>query len=263
AAGPGGGPHIRGFRQDGSPFLSFFPYDPRFSGGVNVAVGDVLGDETLEIITGAGSGGGPHVRVFSATGVLQTGFFAYAVGFTGGVNVAVANVDGIGKSEIVTGAGPGGGPHVRIFSGTGEPQGGFFPYDPAFTGGVDVAGGDLGPSVGDEIVTGAGAGGGPHIRVFEPDGSIISSFFAYNTGFTGGVRVATSNVDGSGLLEIVTGPGPGGGPHLRIFTSDGTVSGGGFLFDPSFTGGIDVAGHGDLLGASAYQQDATLRLQRF
>ncbi len=42
-------------------------YDPRFIGGVRVAAGDINGDATADIITGAATAGGPHVKVFNGT----------------------------------------------------------------------------------------------------------------------------------------------------------------------------------------------------
>ena len=118
---------------------NFFAYDEAFRGGARVASCDVTGDGVAEIITGAGPGGGPHVRVVSAssTGLVELGsFFAYARRFAGGVFVACGDVTGDGVAEIITGAGPGGGPHVRVFQilGGGVTElASFFAYAPAFT----------------------------------------------------------------------------------------------------------------------------------
>jgi hypothetical protein len=148
-----------------------------------------------EIVTGPGAGGGPHVKIFTALGgIVSDGFFAYPSTFAGGVSVAVGNLDNAGALDIVTGAGPGGGPHVRTFTASGSPLGdGFFAYDAGFFGGVNVAAGDLDGAGPDEIVTGAGPGGGPHVRSFRVNGAPLGpGFFPYDINFHGGVKVAMS-----------------------------------------------------------------------
>ena len=183
------------------------------------------------------------------------GFFAYDPEFPGGVNVAVGDVDGDGVAEIITGAGPGGGPHVRFWryvdGGFVEIfNHGFFAYDPAFPGGVNVAVGDVNGDGVADIVTGAGPGGGPHVRVFNfLDGQFTelggNGFFAYDPEFPGGVHVAAADLGGDGVAEIITGAGPGDGPHVRAFSLAGgvvTEVASFFAYDPAFPGGVFVAG---------------------
>jgi hypothetical protein len=232
-AGPGGGPHVRVLSLAGMTELAgFYAYAPFFGGGVFVACGDVSGDGLADIITGAGPGGGPHVRAFSLTGggISEiASFYAYDPVFGGGVRVAVADVNGDGLADIITGAGPFGGPHVRAFSlaGGGVTEiASFYAYDPAFAGGVFVAGGDLNGDGRAEIITGTTRAGGP-VRIFTVGGTghvaQVTSFFPYVPAFQGPVRVAAADVNGDGVADIVTGAGPGGGPHVQAFSLGGGV----------------------------------------
>jgi len=254
-AGPGGGPHVQAFNLSGFPTgISFMAYDPAFTGGVRVAACDVDHDGVPEIVTAAGPGGGPHVRVWKVNGTAVTlfaEFFAYAPSFSGGVFVACGDVDNDGFGEVITGTGAGGGPHVRVWrvgSGSVSELTGFMAYTPAFTGGVFVAAGDVAGDSHAAIITGAGAGGGPHVRVWSitANGAVaeVAGFLAYSPDFAGGVRVGVGNIDGSGKADIITGAGAGGGPHVRAFSLDSGLHevASFFAYAPTFIGGVFVGG---------------------
>src|SRR5262249_16539167 len=143
---------------------------------------------------------------------------AYNVSFTGGVQVAAGDINGDQHADIITGAGPGGGPHVQVFDGvTGQSIRSFFAYGSTFTGGVFVAAGDVnGDRKADIIIPGPGNGGSPHVKVFSgADNSLLTSFFALNSSATGGVRVAVADANGDGKAEVVAGSGPGSAPRTR------------------------------------------------
>jgi hypothetical protein len=310
-AGPGGGPHVKVYdgaaiesgvfdpaAPDAHLLKSFFAYADPFRGGVFVAVGDANGDGHEDIVTGAGPGGGPHVKAFNYADLSEIySFFAYDRSMASGVSVAAGNVGGdtgnppvhsFPSDEIVTGAGPGAGPDVRVFSvnlntdALLDQVGQFFAYDPSFRGGVNVATAvvtnnrDDQGFVYDDIVTGAGPGGGPHVEVWrlfngqgDPNVSLFTfvpaaSFFAYDVNFTGGVQVATTvaGSTSSNALSFITTPGPSGGSDVKIYGGLDYVAQFGtpadpfasqnvstytppvldefFAYDPSYTGGTFV-----------------------
>ena len=118
AAGAGGGPEVRIFNGDALTILrAFFAYDQSFSGGVSDATIDLSNDGILDLVAGAGAGGAPDVRVFDgATNAILSQWFAYPTDFTGGVFVAAGDIGNDGNIELVTGAGPGGGPVLSVWS---------------------------------------------------------------------------------------------------------------------------------------------------
>src|SRR5262249_24073945 len=68
------------------------------------------------------------------------------------------------------------------------------------------------------VATGADVGGGPVVRLFDAaTGATVAEFLAYDARFRGGVRVAVGDVTGDGVADIVTAPGPSGGPDVRIW----------------------------------------------
>ncbi len=270
--GPGAvfGPHVRGWKMvddtvTSMPQVNFFAYGT-LKYGVNVACGDVDGDGSDEIITGAGPGAvfGPHVRgwnydgsAVSAIGAIS--YFAYGTPKYG-VNVTLGDIDGDGYDEIITGAGPGTvyGPHVRGWNYDNSaiaaiPSVSFLAYS-TNQWGVNVACGDIDGDGIDEIVTGAGPGTvfGPHVRGWNVDGGQATpisqvSFFAFDT-TRWGVNVACGDFDGDGVDEIVAGPGPGSefATDVRAFNWDGSgavsqMESAYFrAFDPSVTYGSRV-----------------------
>jgi hypothetical protein len=141
-------------------------------------------------------------------------------------------------------------PEARIFNATtGEEEIRFPVLDGKFKGGVSVATGDVDGDGVDEIVVGAGPGGGPTVMVYEKDGRRVSNFMAYDANTKKGVSLAVGDMDGDLREEIWTVPMMGQA-HVRAFDGSGTplfTTKGFFAFPDWMKGGASLA-IGDVQG---------------
>ncbi len=202
----GGGPRVRVLSVANGQVATaadFFGMDdPAFRGGARVAVGDVNGDGTPDLVVAAGAGGGPRISILDGKSVISgsprhlTGdFFAFEPELRNGVYLSAGDLNGDGFADIVFGAGPGGGPRVMSVSGKALTR------------------------------------SGPAAALASP----LANAFVGDTNQRGGVRVAVKDTAGDGHAEVVAGSGGGG--ELQVL--DGSSLGRKSSLVPYVTSNLD------------------------
>ncbi len=241
--------------ETGATVFTITPYIG-FSGSIRVATGDFNSDNVPDIVTAPGAGSGSTgtimgIRVFDGQtglplpGTLGSGIRPFGNTYTGGIHVAVGDLNGDGRVDLVAGAeSSSAATKVRSYNGINGTlfagwSGGFNPYTGTAHGGVRVATGDVNGDGRAEIITSPGAGT-PTVKVYNRGAAnitagLITSFNAYSTNVAGGVFVAAGDLDGDGRAEIVTGAGNNANGHVRVFNGQtgsvlrslnlGTISG--------------------------------------
>jgi hypothetical protein len=99
------------------------------------------------------------------------------------------------------------------------------------------------------IATGTGPGAPPLVQVYDGvSGAMLFNFYAYGPSLLSGIQVAVGDVNGDGIPDIITAPGPGGPPDVRVFDgATGKLIQTFYPYAANFTGGVSVA-VGDVSG---------------
>jgi DNA-binding beta-propeller fold protein YncE len=128
-----------------------------------------------------------------------------------------------------------------------QAQNQFFAYDSKARGNFSVGSGDIDGDGNKEIIVGSSSGYPPSVKIFTVKGVFKKEFNAYAVTLKTGIKVSSCDLNGDGLSEIVTIPGKGANPHVRVFNGSGQAISSFFALNGKFRGGTGLA-CGDVTG---------------
>ncbi len=239
--------------SDGKLTASFSPYSSKYHNGVFIAGGDLERKGTPDIVVGAGAGTAPQVSLYTLSGKLVTRFYAFTKTLHTGVNVATGDVNGDGFDDLITTPATNYPGLVRVY--LYDPIGRKFSrfqdvsvQSSKYRGGVNIAAADLDRDGYAEIVVApASKGRKSIIELYSYDPSLKKmvkdySFSAYSSTFDSGIMVATGDVNGNGIPEILLGPAPGTGEVRAFVYSNKSVKKivGFYPASKTYSGGVDL-----------------------
>ena len=222
--------------------LNIVPSD--FSGSLRFQTIDLQGAGNKQLAVALGNQDQPTIQVFDFEGELQNQWQPYAPGFTGEISLAVADLDGDGREEIIAGPGAGGGPQIRIFNGQGQAlyTFGFWAHNKDYRGGVEVTAGDVNGDSQKEIIVSVIEGSRGWIKFFSRFGEEIGQpiEIELENNFEP-VKIEAVDLGSDGIEEVIVGLGSGNSPKIKIFRRDGSLIKEFFAYHPGFGGGVNFS----------------------
>lgn len=192
--------------------------------GHQVVLGNLTGNDTVEVAMGTNLGGPGGVHVWEPNTERTNTFYPFGEAYSDGFQLATGDINGNGHDELIVYQTR--GREFRVFEFTDLTAGPTLigygdPYGPLFSGGGSVAAFDFNRDGFDELIFAPGPGRPPLIRVFNfktPDPILVTQFLAGPETATGGTTVQAGLSQGDPLLGFIVrdNPGPSGAQIERM-----------------------------------------------
>jgi hypothetical protein len=215
------GDFVRFVRPDGSSVRNgFFIFNEQYGGGDSISKIDLTGDGKKDLVVVSKN----KLIVYRDDGELYLNTFPYSVNYKGKIFFAVGDIDGNSKKEIVVFGSKGYKVPIKVYSHDGILlRDNWFPFGKDYTGGYSIAVAKLSGEEYASIIVGSGAAGEPIISIYNNNYSPVRSWRVFEKTFRGGVKVAAGDINGDGISEIISGPGAGKSPVIKIFDAFGKL----------------------------------------
>lgn len=222
--GVGTNPLVKVFTMAGRQTSSFNPYPTERGTGVAVAVGDLNGDGTDEIIT-VPAKSSAQVKVWRYDAPTKTfkqlaQMFAYDRSARQGFTVAAGDLDLDGRGEIIVAARSNARSVTVLKLDTQNViklVKRFNPYPIQFTTGFTLAVGDVFGTGRSSIIVVGGPNYYSDVKTFDINGRLQKNFLAISKAYLNGLSLAAQDINNDGREEIIVGTYRSGEPSIRVY----------------------------------------------
>lgn len=221
---PGGG--VRIVRSSSMQTVTTITPFPGFTGKLSTAVGDVDADTVPDVAVAVGAGRRAEVRVYSGASGYRNLIASFRPfdNLPTGASVALGDLNGDIRDDIIIGEGAGGQSRVVVYDSANSAKlTAFQPYEASFKGGVNVAAGMIEEGGRVSFLTAPGAGRAPEVKMYNVDlfgdargvfkdtrrrldPLLVASFLGADAAYRGGLSITTANVfaPNGGFSSILT-----------------------------------------------------------